>query len=218
MEARTAVHPFADLNAYIDGALDPQSRERVDAHLGSCAICSTRVAELRATAKLIAALPAPAPARSLVPRIAVPMWLAPLRTASAVASGLALVVFVISLGSGFARQTSGAAAPAPQLNDRTGAAASGQPALAPAPPSSAAFSAVGSPNPAARSAADTQKAVTGTAAPGEAAQQTATAGPQAVALHAPANPESGQSPVVWLALAIAFAVIAIFATWRLRAA
>jgi len=77
---------------------------------------------------------------------------------------------------------------------------------------------VGSPNPAARSAADTQKAVTGTAAPGEAAQQTATAGPQAVALHAPANPESGQSPVVWLALAIAFAVIAIFATWRLRAA
>ena len=202
------MHPFADLNAYIDGALDPQSRERVDAHLGSCAICSTRVAELRATAKLIAALPAPAPARSLVPRIAVPMWLAPLRTASAVASGLALVVFVISLGSGFARQTSGAAAPAPQLNDRTGAAASGQPA----------FSAVGSPNPAARSAADTQKAVTGTAAPGEAAQQTATAGPQAVALHAPANPESGQSPVVWLALAIAFADIAIFATWRLRAA
>src|SRR5438445_64081 len=133
MEARTAVHPLADLNAYIDGALDPQSRDRVDAHLGSCATCSMRVAELRATAKLIAALPAPAPARSLVPRIAVPMWLAPLRTASAVASGLALVVFVISLGSGFARQTSGAAAPAPQLNDRTGAAASGQPALAPAP-------------------------------------------------------------------------------------
>src|SRR6058998_1958426 len=62
MEARTAVHPLADLNAYIDGALDPQSRERVDAHLGSCAICSTRVAELRATAKLIAALPALAPA------------------------------------------------------------------------------------------------------------------------------------------------------------
>ena len=178
MEARTAVHPFADLNAYIDGALDPQSRERVDAHLGSCASCSTRVAELRATAKLIAALPAPAPARSLVPRIAVPMWLAPLRTASAVASGLALVVFVISLGSGFARQTSGAAAPAPQLNDRTGAAASGQPALAPAPPSSAAFSAVGSPLP--RSSPETS----GTAVSSGNSSKSDTSGPK------PAGPVS----------------------------
>src|SRR5438094_8130743 len=131
MEARTAVHPFADLNAYIDGALDPQSRERVDAHLGSCAICSTRVAELRATAKLIAALPALAPARSLVPRIAVPLWLAPLRTASAVSSGLALVVLVISLGSRLPRQASGAAARAPQLNDRPASAASARPAPPP---------------------------------------------------------------------------------------
>jgi anti-sigma factor RsiW len=217
------VHPFADLSAYIDEALDPQSRERVDAHLATCAVCRTRVAELRATARLIAALPTPAPARSLVPRVSVPFWLAPLRTASAVASGLALVVFVLSLGSGVAQRTG---APAAAQNDRSATAASGQPALAPAAPapqaSPGAFSVAGSttPNPAERTTVDTQtqKAVgPAGATPTPASGQQSTTGPQAVALHAP-NPESGQSPVVWLALAIAFAVVAIFATWRLRAA
>ena len=217
------MHPFADLNAYIDGALDPQARADVDAHLASCGECRTHVAELRATARLIAALPSPAPTRSLLPRIRVPAWLAPVRTLSAVASGLALLVFVISLGSGLTRQTSGAAAPAAQGN-RSRLEASGQPALAPgAPvPSPGAFSVRGpsTPNPAERSTADTQTqkagGPAGATSAATAAQPSATG--QAIALRAPPNPESGQSPVIWLALAIAFGAIAIFATWRLRAA
>ena len=219
------MHPFADLNAYIDGALDPQARARVDAHLATCAACQARVAELRATARLITALPAPAPRRSLVPRVSVPVWLAPLRTASAIASGLALLVFVISLGSSGLQRATGVAAPAAaERNDQSTTAASAQPApLAPGAPaaqgSPGAFSlGASTPNPAARTTVDTQKAIGSAGASATPAQTTATPGPQAIALRAPANPESGQSPVIWLALAIALAVVAIFATWRLRAA
>lgn len=227
MEARAAVHPFADLNAYIDGALDPQSRERVDGHLASCAACRTRVAQLRATAGLIAGLPTPAPARSLIPRVSVPFWLAPIRAASVVASGLALIVFVISLGSGSATPTSGAAGPTLQRNDQSGAAASSQPVLAPAPSAAqaspgAAFSVGGSttPNPAERTTVDTQtqKAAGPAGTTPTPASAQASTGPQARALHVPANLESSQSPVIWLVLAIAFGAIAIFTTWRLRAA
>jgi len=53
------VHPFGDLSAYLDEALSPEARASVQAHLDACALCRTRLAELRGTARLIAALPMP---------------------------------------------------------------------------------------------------------------------------------------------------------------
>jgi anti-sigma factor RsiW len=88
------VHPFGDLSAYLDGALSTEDQTSVQAHLDTCAICRTRLAELRGTARLIAALPMPVPTRSLVPRVSVPIWLAPLRTFTTFASGAAIFLFL----------------------------------------------------------------------------------------------------------------------------
>jgi len=54
------VHPFVELSAYIDDALDSSAKAAVGTHLGSCAVCRTRLAELRDTARPTAA-PAFAP-------------------------------------------------------------------------------------------------------------------------------------------------------------
>ena len=123
------MHPFDDLSAYLDDALAPEARASVQAHLDTCALCRTRLAELRGTARLIAALPMPVPSRSLVPRVGVPTWMAPLRTFSTFASAAAIFVFILSAAiSSFPRMTSAggapAAAPAPSaaLNDARGAA------------------------------------------------------------------------------------------------
>src|SRR5207249_1533332 len=79
----------------------------------ACAVCRTRLAALRGTARLIAALPPPAPSRSLVPRVSVPVWLAPLRTLSTFASGAAIFLFIASaVITSFPRMTSADSAPA----------------------------------------------------------------------------------------------------------
>ena len=53
------------------------------------------VTELRAAARLIAALPDPRPTRRLVPRIStLPAWLAPLRTLTTLASGVSVFLFL----------------------------------------------------------------------------------------------------------------------------
>ena len=70
------MHPFADLSAYLDGALPDERRAEVGRHLAGCEICSARLAELRGTARLIAGLPDVRPSRSLVPRVSVPVWMA----------------------------------------------------------------------------------------------------------------------------------------------
>jgi hypothetical protein len=107
------VHPFDDLSAYLDDALAPEARASVQTHLDTCALCRTRLAELRGTARLIAALPMPVPSRSLVPRVAVPTWMAPLRTFSTFASAAAIFVFILSAAiSSFPRMTSAGGAPA----------------------------------------------------------------------------------------------------------
>lgn len=107
------MHPFGDLSAYLDEALSSEARASVEAHLDTCALCRTRLAELRGTARLIAALPAPVPSRSLVPRVSIPFWLAPLRTFSALASGAAIFLFIASaVLSSFPRMTSAGSAPA----------------------------------------------------------------------------------------------------------
>src|SRR2546428_702730 len=74
------MHPLEDLSAYLDGELDGGRRAAVESHLAACDSCRGRLAPLRATARLIAALPSPVPARSLVPRVAVPVWLQPRST------------------------------------------------------------------------------------------------------------------------------------------
>jgi Putative zinc-finger len=108
------VHPFDDLSAYLDGALSSEARARAKAHLDTCALCRTRLAELRGTARLIAALPMPVPSRSLVPRVSVPFWLAPLRTFSTFASGAAILVFLaLGVVSVFPRAQSAGTAAAP---------------------------------------------------------------------------------------------------------
>ena len=107
------MHPFGDLSAYLDGALSSEARASMQAHLDSCALCRTRLAELRGTARLIAALPMPVPSRSLVPRVGVSPWIALLRTFSTVASAAAIFLFVVSAAmSSFPRAQSAGSAPA----------------------------------------------------------------------------------------------------------
>lgn len=108
------MHPFGDLSAYLDGALSPEASASVQAHLDTCALCRTRLAELRGTARLIAALPMPVPSRRLVPRVSVPVWIAPLRTFSTFASGAAIFLFLASaVLSSFPRAAGTSAGPAP---------------------------------------------------------------------------------------------------------
>src|SRR5439155_8881964 len=93
--------------------LSSEARASVQAHLDSCALCRTRLAELRGTARLIAALPMPVPSRSLVPRVGVSPWIALLRTFSTVASAAAIFLFVVSAAmSSFPRAQSAGSAPA----------------------------------------------------------------------------------------------------------
>ena len=220
------MHPFAELSAYQDSALDAPARARLAAHLASCQMCQERLAELRGTARLIAALPDPLPGRSLVPRVAVPFWLAPLRTLSAAASGVAMLVFVASIvlsGLSGAQSAGGAAATAANRS-RT---AQNAPAPAPTAAPGAPFGAVGTAQTqnergvAAASATpgDAVKALTPTASPAARAD-VPTASPDALTLRQLSQQPAARPPApwVWLALAIAFAALALILQWRLRAA
>ena len=50
-------HPDVLLSAYLDEGLAPGEANAVRAHLDGCARCRRRLDELRATSRLIAALP-----------------------------------------------------------------------------------------------------------------------------------------------------------------
>lgn len=232
------MHPFAELSAYLDDALDPSAKAAVETHLHACAVCRTRLAELHGTARLIAALPAPVPSRSLVPRVSVPFWLAPIRTLATLASGAALFLFVASaLLTGAPFGTGGgaaapAAAPAPHAPNAggpagpTGAAdqriavsASASPVSAPASPAAGyAINPTATPAPEAlRSAqSDATKAVTGTAAPAGGRGDNVTSTPVAVVFSAPERPQFGPSPWFWLVLAVGFGALAFVLQRRLR--
>jgi anti-sigma factor RsiW len=217
------VHPFGDLSAYLDGALSSEARTRVQAHLDTCAPCRTRLAELRGTARLIAALPMPVPSRSLVPRISVPFWLAPLRTFSTFASGAAIFLFLASaVIAAFPRAQSAGTAAAPALSRP---AASGAGDSAAAQPSSQNFQ-VSAPSaaPAPRSA---DKVVTSpTPAPSanevgrldsSGVPSNAAAATRVSSAPEPANPFAFLlSPWLWLAVAIAFAAVSFAVGRRLR--
>ncbi len=222
------MHPFGDLSAYLDGALSSEARASVQAHLHTCAICRTRLAELRGTARLIAALPMPVPSRSLVPRVSVPFWLAPLRTFSTFASGAAIFLFLAAAVIAYfprAQSASTAAAPsalsAPQASNAGGAAEA---------PSSSNFNAP-SPSPKAVVTRDVATASAVPATPADASKEVGRqdsagssangAGDQSTRLTPTAEPAPFAlllSPWLWLVLAIAFATLSFVLSRRLRSA
>lgn len=189
-------HVRDDLSAYLDGALTPARREAVEGHLVGCAGCRAALGELRTTAKLISALPAPVPSRRLVPALAPARnWLRPLRSLSAVAAATFLFVFMASatLDTGF-RMGGGAAGTSAS---RATSAERGAPA--------AAFQT-------ALPAAAPQATASVQAAPAVKDQAAGGAG-----VETPAPPRIGPTPWLWLALTVVSALLAIVTHRRLRA-
>jgi hypothetical protein len=229
------VHPFGDLSAYLDGALSSEARASVQAHLDTCALCRTRLAELRGTARLIAALPMPAPSRSLVPRVSVPVWLAPLRTFSTFATGAAIFVFLATaVLTSFPRAVgTSAGAPAAAPNTLSAPQASSGAETAPgtsAPSDSQAFKVAA---PSATPAPVNQRSAQGSVAsnsPGpsqEVGRQDSvgaasnTAADQSTRVNYAAEPAPLaflSSPWIWLLLAVAFAALSFILGRRLRSA
>jgi len=212
----TTEHVRAQLSAYLDGALGDAERASVEGHLATCLDCRARLGELRATASLIRALPGAVPSRRLVPRVAAPpVWLAPLRTLTTLASGLSVFLF---LATALLANVSGLAS-----GSATTAAA---PAVAPA--ASAAPSQVRGGAPAAAgtaraslSNADTAKQAAGASPSGAAFSVTQNAATQAEPEAAPARidrtvPAPLTSPWLWLGFAIATGIAAFALQRRLR--
>jgi len=222
------VHPFGDLSAYLDNALSSEARASVQAHLDTCALCRSRLAELRGTARLIAALPMPVPSRSLVPRVSVPFWLAPLRTFSTFASGAAIFLFLASaVIAYFPRAQSAATAGNAPAVSQPASSGAGDTSLQ--PPSSLNFNA---PSPSAAPAVTSDRTGAGqSATPRDATKEVGrqdSAGPsansvvdQSTRARTAPVPEPAPfaillSPWLWLVLAMAFAAISIVVGRRLR--
>jgi len=223
------VHPFGDLSAYLDDALSSEARASVEAHLDTCAVCRQRLAELRGTARLIAALPTPVPSRSLVPRVSIPVWLAPLRTFSTFASGAAVFLFIASaLIASFPRaQSAGtAAAPAPNAVSAPQASNAGGAAAATSGPQN--FN-VSAPSPAPAPNTDKRSTAGSSATPGDTAKEVGRqdsaapssnpAADQATRVYRAPEPAPFAfllSPWLWLLLGVAFAALSFFLGRRLR--
>lgn len=224
------MHPFGDLSAYLDEALSSEDRTSVQAHLDTCGLCRTRLAELRGTARLIAALPMPVPSRSLVPRVSVPIWLAPLRTFSTFASGAAIFLFIASaILTTFPRSvgTSAGSAAAPAPNTVSAPQASGG-AVADSATSDPAKFQASAPSPAPSPATSQERSIQGSSpTPPDASQ----AGRQDVqpssstALAADGRAQASRnepglfvllSPWLWLALGLLFAALSFILSRRLR--
>ena len=235
-------HLGADVSAYLDGALAPAERARVQSHLDACSPCRARLEELRATASLVAALPSPRPSRRLAPRFVERLnWLRPLRSLSLVASGAFLFLFmataILETGSdlgGGPLAPFGPAAPArvpeavslPPVKAAPNVAPSPAPAAdiavrttaprppgAPAPTAGSTFQVRGaSPQPFQPPAPVTPFNI-GTADP----RAFGLPGDEDRASRETARGGSGSDPLVWLALAIVAAVLAFVAHRRLRA-
>jgi anti-sigma factor RsiW len=235
-------HVDNDLSAYLDGELVAADRTRVDAHLATCDRCAVRLGELRRTASLIAALPAPRAARSLVPRVTERYnWMRPLRSLSAVASGAFLFVFLITavarsgtgLGGGgttaipaiapAAEQATAANAPAASrgLGAATAPTAAptafAAPAAVPAPQASAAAGAQLASSAPARDTQKAQDAASAAPSPGVAALPPNDVGRTVGVRNEPEpRPTPLQEPVFWLILAFLNGALATVAHLRLR--
>lgn len=227
------MHPFGDLSAYLDGALSSEDRTSVQAHLDTCGLCRTRLAELRGTARLIAALPMPVPSRSLVSRVSVPVWLAPLRTFSTFASGAAIFLFLASaVLSSFPRAvgTSAGPAAAPGANTVSAPQASTGAAADSASGAPSEFKAT-APRPAPSPASSLERSTQGRSpTPPDASlavgRQDAAASPS-TALAADGRTQAARdepgffvllSPWLWLVLGLLFAALSLILGRRLRSA
>ena len=223
-------HVRDDLSAYLDGALPPARRSAVDAHLATCPPCRMSLAELRAAARLIAALPAATPSRRLVPALAPrTSWLRPLRSLSAIATGAFLLVFMASatLDTGFRMGGGGSGATSGRLiGGPTPAAAALEAGPRTDTVSGGLAGAAGSPGPrgladaaAQRSAAPWTEAPKAVGPP--ASEQAVRRAQDAAAARPPqAAPEPlrvGPSPWLWLGLGALSALLAFVAHRRLRA-
>lgn len=212
-------HVRDDLSAYLDGALPPAERALVQGHLDGCAACRTAVAELTATARVIAALPLAAPSRRLVPSLAPRLaWLRPARSLSAVLSGMFILVFMASatLDTGW-RMGGGRAG----VGGTATTAARAQPARELGPVLQATDS-VGRSQPAAASSpnAAAQEAVRSPGFGGPAASGGVRADAARAADAAPASAQPlriGPSPWLWLGLALLSGMLALAAHRRSRA-
>lgn len=240
----TLQHPHAELSAYIDGELDSAAQAAVDGHLDACALCRAHVAQLRATAAFVRALPDPVPSRRLVPRLGAPAWLAPLRTLMTLASGAAVFLFIASaLATNITLLAGGSAATTAQEASRDRAvigqappvaqsASTGTPAPAPVPTTSpnAAF-AVASTAPASppqgKVSVDSATPETSKRLDDSAAR--ASAAPGGLFNNNPQDQDAARvtysapqrspllNPWLWLALALICGAIAIGLNRRLRA-
>jgi len=214
-------HPELQLSAYLDEALSPAERAAVSAHLDGCAVCRRRLEDLRATSRLIAALPTLVPTRSLVPHLErAPVWLRPVRLLGAMGSGLFVFLFLASAVINSGSNLGGGETTAERLAEKGqfGAAvnalasdAAAQKAVAPSPAAAAPAPAAAAQSP----RLDTSRSTIATAAPG-------------VVTAAGGAPDTGGSgtvyyrgtfgppPVVFLGFAAFFAIAAIVAHRRLR--
>ena len=216
------MHVSADLSAYLDQELAPAEQARVSAHLEGCGRCAKQLADLRATATLMAALPALRPSRSLVPSLAPRWnWLRPMRSLSAVTSGAFLMVFLVAAVAQSGSDLGGG--PASPFSRSTGPTAA-QPAAAPGAASAELKVATESPaTVAAPAAAPTQES-----APQVEREAQATGGAEDAAARAGDTGETfrtntglsgpAPSPLIWLGLSLIAAIVAFTAHWRLRAA
>lgn len=216
-------HVRDELSAYLDGALAPARRTDVEVHLRTCDLCRASLAELRSTARLIAALPPAVPTRRLVPALAPRSnWLRPLRSLSAVAAGMFVLLFMASatldtgfrMGGGDAKATSGRliGGPTPPAFEAaprtdTGAASAAAPATSPLPQGAA---------DALRSSTQSTPAPKAVGPLASPADQPAGAAPGAPAAIGAAEPVRLGTPWLWLGLTVLSAALALVAHRRLR--
>ena len=212
-------HPELLLSAYQDDALSSAERATVRAHLDGCDRCRGRLDDLRATSRLLAALPELVPMRSLRPRVQRGwLWLRPVRLLGSIGSGTFLFLFLASYVLNSGSTLGGGTTTSEQLaaKGQFGAAASAlaaenaQRAAAPATPAAAAAPAAASPN---SSTADSARTGAG-AGPSASAQFTVATGGAASVRED--RPRFGPSPTVFLGLALLSAVAAFVAHRRLR--
>lgn len=223
----TTPHPHEQLSALVDDALAPAERRAVESHLAGCARCRAYLAELRATAALVASLPDPVPSRRLVPRLAtVPLWMAPLRTLATLASGLSVFLFIASAILGNIATLSGGSATTALNAPAAAPAASPVPSAQPAPADRRdAAPGVAQASAAASAAAEAQRtnlsdsakfATSSSPGVGSAAPpQSANAESAAVARYG-APRSVGPSPWLWLGLALITGAIALALQRKLR--
>jgi anti-sigma factor RsiW len=209
-------HPELLLSAYLDDALTQGEHEIVRAHLDGCPECRAQLADLRATSRLIGALPQLAPRRSLVPRLErAPVWLRPVRLLGAMGSGLFVFLFIASAVVNSGGSLGGGATTAEQLAEKgqfgaavnalASDAARSVAASAAAVPAAAAGAATGSP--------PNRDTITPSPSPVARADSVS---PGVAATSGGRPPAYGPPPQVFLVLAALLAITAFVAHRRLR--